>query len=69
METASASCVSPLSPPWSTSADTYRLKFGPISMTVASMAIISLELSILDLPREMKPFFILFSRLTIVAGM
>lgn len=46
--------------------DTSSLRFGPISTTIASMAIISLGLSILDLPREMKAFYVLFSRLTIV---
>jgi hypothetical protein len=45
-----------------------RLQFGPISMTVASMAVLSLGLSILDLPREMRPFSLLFSRMTIVAA-
>lgn len=33
------------------------------------MAIISLGLSILDLPKDMRPFFILFSRMTILAVM
>lgn len=47
----------------------FRLVFGPISMTVASMSIISLGLSILELPREMRPFFVLFSRMTIIAAM
>ncbi|ORY35362.1 hypothetical protein BCR39DRAFT_585005 [Naematelia encephala] len=43
------------------------LQFGPVAQTVAIMCTISLGMSVVPLPWQMLPFYILFSRLTILA--